>query len=94
MAKARHVRQAVVEQLSIGDVEIPVEAQKSWEALKLHIAGNAPPPPVGQLQQIYELVLGYQVFVAAAYRVVTVPAEEVKPKEEEKKYEIPLIVMP
>lgn len=97
--RKRHIRQAIVEQLSVGDLEIPAEAAESWKALKSYMSGygDAPIPTSRQIQDLYELVLGYQVFCAGAYRVAHVPVAEAENGRDPGMIDpadIPLIILP
>jgi hypothetical protein len=74
--RKRHIRAAVVEQCSVGDTDVPIEARDSWQALKQFVAGRSETQPtIGQLQNIYELCLGYQNFITTRYRVVHIQPE-------------------
>ena len=92
--RKRHVRQAVIENLSAGDTDIPQEAIEAWKAIKYYVSGydrEASVPTKAQCQILYELVLGYQVFIRGAYRIASRPVgqDELNPEP----YSPPLVVL-
>lgn len=92
----RHVRMAIVETLATGSTDLPPEVTDTWQVLKEYIGGHSdksPAPTKRQLQQVYEMVLGYQVFIAGAFRVVSIPLPESGQPQAEAD-PVPLIVLP